>query len=240
MASTLAKTWPNLTPKNTYDLITGDFEQLWNSLSSIKGKISRGNFAFALLDMILVEFISRFCKVDTTGNMLRTFSDCLYDIDKRYFGNVKGWDGIRPNSEFTLPFKSQEGKELLCLLFDLIRNGEAHQYQQIIADLKDATLAIRISGANYGLNLGNVTSRGKHLEMEFSSLPQKILAFIDFRPEIMYLDLKRAVECSKMFDNATTFTHFSRNYDIPMDSIANAIGHNERIENALQGKDSYS
>lgn len=237
MASTLSGTWPNLPPKDIYDFIIGDFEQLWNSLSSVQGAISRGNFAFALLDMILVEFISRFCKFDTTGNMLSKLSDCLYNTDKRYFGKVAGWEGLKSNSEFTIPFKFQEGKEILCLLFDLIRNGEAHQYQQIVADLQDGVMLVRISGADFGLNLSKIGSRSGHLDVQISQNSGKTVVLIQFRPELLFLDLKKAVDCSQIFNQSTEFSHFSRQYkDISLESVRRAIGEWDRINNILQGK----
>ena len=104
MASTPSGMLLNLSPKKIYDLIIGDFEHLWNSLSSIGDTNYRGNFAFALLDMILVEFISRFCKFDATENMLSKFSDCLYSTDKRYFGEVAGPKGVHEWMVYTLSF----------------------------------------------------------------------------------------------------------------------------------------
>jgi hypothetical protein len=237
MASPTSAVWPNLAPKEIYNFITGDFEQFWNALSSISGSISRGNFAFALLDMILVEFISRFCKQDSTGVLLRNFSNCLYSIDKRYFGIVSGWNGLKSSNEFTIPFKSQEGKEILCLMFDSIRNGEAHQYQQIIAELQDSILLIRISGADYGLNLAGNISRSGHLDGQLSQNSEKKILLIQFRPEVMFLDLKRAVECSQLLNESTNYPHFSRKYqDITLESVQGAIGMLDRLNDISQGK----
>jgi hypothetical protein len=192
---------------------------------------------FALLDMILVEFISRFCKQDSTGGLLSKFSDCLYDVDKRYFGLVNGWKGLKQNSKFTIPFKNQQGKEILCLLFDLIRNGEAHQYQQIIAELQDGIMSIRISGADFGLNLSKISSRSGHLDVQHSTNSSNPILLIQFRPEVMYLDLKRAVDCSQIFGKSTQFLHFSRPYQgTTIESVQRAIGELDRINTILQGK----
>jgi hypothetical protein len=225
----------NLTPKKIYDIITGDFEQLWNSLSSKQSEIYKGNFTFALLDMIFIEFISRFCKSDVTGNKLNRFSNCLYNIDKRYFGELVGWEGIRSDREYTIPFKHKEGKEILCLLFELIRNGEAHYYQQIVADLQDGVIIIRISGANF--DLSRVSSRSGHLDVQGTIISEKNVILIQFRPEVLFLDLKKAVECSQIFDQCEDFSHFLRKYqDISIESVIHAIGESERINNILQGK----
>jgi hypothetical protein len=237
MKSIPVATPPNMTPKEIYGLITGDFESLWDSLSSTENSTYRGNFTFALLDMVLLEYISRACKQDQTGDLLRKFTVSLDSSDKRYFEVINGWPGLNPYGEYTIPYKTQEGKEVLSFLFDLIRNGQAHQYQQIIANLKDCSIAIRISGAEFGVKLNTVKSRSKHLDVWNSTNNRKPLVLIYFRPEVFYLDLKTAVKCSLIFDKVTSFNYLSRSYPtITRESFLKSIGMTEGISKALQGK----
>lgn len=237
MKSVSAATPLNMTPKEIYGLITGDFESLWDSLSSTENSTYRGNFTFALLDMVLLEYISRVCRQDKSGGLLRKFTDCLDSLDKRYFEVINRWHGLNPNAEYTIPYKTQEGKEVLSFLFDLIRNGQAHQYQQIIANLKDCSIGIRISGAEFGVKLNTVKARSKHLDVWNGTNNGKPLVLIDFRPEVFYLDLKRAVKCSIIFDIVTRFNYFSRSYPtITRESFLKSIGVTEGIYKALHGK----
>lgn len=237
MTSKSSATFPNMTLKDIYDNITGDFESLWNTLSSDKASKYRGNFTFALLDMILLEVISRVCKLDKSGNLLREFADCLYCSDKRYFGVINGWSGLKQNSDYTIPYKSQEGKEVLSFLFDLIRNGQAHQYQQIVVKLKDCSIVVTIYGAIFGVNLKTVNNRSKHLDVKFANNGENNLVLIDFRPEIFYLDLTKAVTCSKIFDKIKQFNYLSRSYPaITKDFFLDSIGFTEQLTKTLQGK----
>src|SRR5687768_2036614 len=70
------------------------------------------------------------------------------DFEGRYFTPIPGTCGLP--REFELPSDPAQGpkdRQLLGALFDLVRNGHAHQYQQIVVDLTDGKyLAVSLDG----------------------------------------------------------------------------------------------
>lgn len=96
---------------------------------------------FAKQATMLLEFAARLCKSDTTGNVLKNFSNELNKIDPNYFRVLPSScvkNVVKQNNQFVLPnIGNTTGKTLLWALFDLVSNGLAHQYQQIIVELKD-------------------------------------------------------------------------------------------------------
>jgi hypothetical protein len=160
-----------------------------------------GNFMFARQAMMLLEWAARVCRADTTGApaagrqtpaLLRLLSE-LARLDTRYFTQMPA---VFPNrtsdKEFTLPSRaSNPDLELLLLLFDLTRNGQAHQYQQINVDLADGKeLQVTLTGVEKGLLLGSITTRPtEHLSFDCfgtGSIALKV------RTDVLYLDIKCA------------------------------------------------
>jgi hypothetical protein len=64
---------PTLPANTIFRFIVGDFEAAWNALVARRGRHSGGgNFMFALLSMILLEFASRICAKDRTNTKLKS------------------------------------------------------------------------------------------------------------------------------------------------------------------------
>src|SRR5262245_25177378 len=126
---------PNMPVDAMYGAIVEDFELAWAALAEHGS--GGGNFMFARQAMVLVEWACRLCASDTTGDALRKLSEELHARDERYFTQLPG--ACRTPADFELPHSSTvaHDRTLLSLLFDLIRHGGAHQYQQITAELKD-------------------------------------------------------------------------------------------------------
>jgi len=121
-----------LSANQIFRYIVGDFQDAWNALTARPGKcIGGGNYMFALLAMILLEFASRVCTQDSTGKKLKDLTKALAHIDDRYFIPIPGTCEGPPISEFTLPGQRPQS-HLLGMMFDLIRNGKAHQYSSAI------------------------------------------------------------------------------------------------------------
>src|SRR6266487_995060 len=125
----------NLDRDKIYEFITRDFRGAWDSVAANPDQdIGRGNFMFAFQAMNLLEFGSRLCVDD--NKLLQDFSYELYQINQKYFTVLPGPCAL--TTEFDLPhIGNHMDDSLLCAIFDLIRNGVAHQYQQIIVDLAD-------------------------------------------------------------------------------------------------------
>ncbi len=203
---------PNLLPESIYQFIKGDFTSLWDSLALNKNPSNGGNFTFALLDMILLEFVARYCSADKSGKAITDFSSKLNEIEPKYFTEIPNFSASKTIKKLRLPSLNGNYNELIHLLFDLIRNGQAHHYQQIIADLNDTRLVITISGRVTvpnrleGLLLSEAKEynfRNEHLGLNHS----KDCTFISFRPEVFFLDITRATESSEILKRGFKFSH---------------------------------
>lgn len=149
----------NLEPAKVYRFLTQDFEDSWNSLSENQSALGRGNAMFAAQAMTFLEFTCRLCQADPTKRAISEFSRQLETTDQRYFLRIPGLSaGPR---DFDLPYigAGQSRDFLICALFDLIRNGLAHQYQQIVVHLRDGKdLGITLTGAAVGRSLTYIES----------------------------------------------------------------------------------
>lgn len=200
----------NRTAEEIYRFIVNDFRGAWNSISANSVQdIGRGNFMFARQAMNLLEFAGMLCKQDSDA--LRNFSDKLNEIEPRYFIKLP-----RPcvrensiNSDYHLPDIGSGCKDnLLSMLFDLVRHGLAHQYQQIIVKLNDSTeFFVSFTGADHIL-IDPVESplREQHL----LSLPSDSDIGLQVLPDVLFLDFDRAIQESNLLTRGLQFNHLSR------------------------------
>jgi len=160
---------PNMDTRDLYAAIVNDFESAWDAIARDPTATGGGNFMFARQAMTLLEWASRLCMEDASGTALRELGDVLRGREPRYFTRLPA--PCADCSEFSLPFdpSSPLQVQLLWALFDLVRHGGAHQYQQITAELQDGTY-FGVSAT--GVVLGEVPSytlkrakgdRAKHL-----------------------------------------------------------------------------
>ena len=114
----------------------GDFECAWNAMVKDKEATSGGNFPFACQGMMLLELACRLCAADESKEAIKDFSEQLHKRDRKYFTELPG--SCKKPSGFDLPSRGPKPEsELIAFIFDFIRNGQAHQSQQIIAELTD-------------------------------------------------------------------------------------------------------
>jgi hypothetical protein len=175
-----------------FRFIVGDFESAWAALAATKGRIARGNFMFALLAMILLEFACRVCEKDNTKKKLADLTQALTAIDRRYFTPLPG--RCAQTSEFTLP-GAYPDSNLLAMIFDLVRNGKAHQYQSAVLALSDGEVDLDLTGATMGRALTKPGRRRptKHLRFKVSASGDLSLYI---RTDQLFLDVKQAIENS--------------------------------------------
>ena len=122
---------------------------------------------------------------------------------------------VRNPGEFDLPHIGDQKTQLLSALFDLIRNGQGHQYESIAVDLTDnLMLYVAIAGANHGQTLESVKSLlggsgrpSKHLGI-MRDIDQEIHLLI--RPEILFLDFKAAIEEADLLSRNLKFSGLQR------------------------------
>ena len=193
--------------------LLGDFEAAWNSVAANSGSQNRGNFMFAMQSMILLEVTCRVCHADPNSDALAAVSAKLARRDPRYFTALPAACMKQPR-DFKLPHQgSDPSKELLSVLFDLVRNGHGHQYQQIRARLSDGTdFRISITGAEHGASLDRTLAHGRpneHLKL-FGSSGRDL--WIKFMPDVFFLDLRSSIEESQLLERGLVLKYLERQY----------------------------
>ena len=200
----------NLDPQKIYQYIVNDFKDAWNSLACNPSAIGRGNFMFALQATILLEFAARLCSTDKSEVALKDLSAELFRIESKYSTRLPG--ACVSTKDFTLPYKnSKDGDELLWVIFDLVRNGQAHQYQQIKVTLNDGVdFQIALTGAEIGrdLELVSKSPRPDH-HLGYLRDPQNDL-WLGVCPDLLFLDIDNAITTSKLLERGLKFDYLTR------------------------------
>lgn len=155
-----------------------------------------GNFLFALLSMILLEFACRTCQIRDSSERLRRFSSELEKADKKYFTPLPNMCG-NPK-DFKLPSinGNSDSSPVIAMLYDLIRNGNAHQYNSTILSLPDGQVDVAIIGAATGRSMyvEGLPHRAKHLGYLCETVEKgRMNLFIYFAPDEMFRHLKKAI-----------------------------------------------
>jgi hypothetical protein len=199
----------NLAPEEMYKFIVKDFNDVWDSVAKNKNeKIARGNFLFGMHSMILLEFICRLCSTDQSEKAIKDLSIALNKIQCKYFIEIP--KKCVPSLHFNLPtIGDSKNDNLLSILFDLIRNGLAHQYQQIIVDLNDDKhFYIKLTGSNFGSYLKSSRSQSiNHLAYRRDEEDDLELTVY---PNILFLDLTDAIDNSGVLKRNLQFGYLSR------------------------------
>ena len=94
-------------------------------------------------------------------------------------------------------------------MYDLIRNGLAHQYQQIIAHLHGGKFAIELTGPSFGQILEKSTEAKRKGNLNFYCDIDSDLTII-VRPDILFLDLENVISRINLVDKTPDFDHLTR------------------------------
>jgi hypothetical protein len=214
---------PNLDPQNIYELFRVDYESAWDALAATSRDQfpGRGNFMFARSAMGLLEFASRLCVSDGSGQALTDFSRELEMIEPRYFVQLPG--PSRLPKEFSLPTAGNLDCQLLTLLFDLIRNGQAHQGQQIMGKLSDGfTIGVSLSGVGDRTirELENAPRSKQHLRVDTGDARR---TWINLSPGLLYLDVRRAIDGARLLDRGLALKYLERSFDYDTQELREAL-----------------
>jgi hypothetical protein len=201
----------NLTPETLRYLSDQDFRDAWDAIAQNSRIHARGNFMFGREAVGILELASRVCGGDPTGQALKDLSAELERIEPRYFTPLPApaqWPG-----DFDLPSSPNNGpreNQLLAVIFDLVRHGQAHQRQQIMVETTDAkTFGVSLTGAGYGRTLTSRTSSGRPPE-HLSVLSEADDVFVVLCPEVLFLDLQGAINASRIFRRGLSFDYLKR------------------------------
>jgi hypothetical protein len=159
---------------------------------------------FALQAAILLEWASRLCGTDSTGKALSDFATELQKIDPKYFTELA--DRYRSPSDFTLPGVGPDPlKNLLGVVWDLIRNGQAHQYQDMIVNLTDGKQwVLWLQGVQHGWPLSKVAARRFSLEHLAYSIDSDGDLVLIVHPGAFFLDIRDAVNKANLLSRGLT------------------------------------
>lgn len=172
-----------------------DFESAWNSIAAaIPMPTGRGNFLFARQAMTLLEWSARLTTGGKRRTALRDLSITMKVLEPRYFTVLPGQ--CADNDDFILPYDHDRAgdrhAQLLWAMFDQIRNGGAHQYQQLIVELTNRRkFLVGLSGVQPRQPVGAVRRNKGHLGY-FKAKDGSI--GLQVNPVVLYLDVKEAIE----------------------------------------------
>lgn len=203
----------NLDPATLLEFIEGDFVSTWDALAQIENSMmNRGNFMFARQAMLYLEVACRLCRSDQSGVALQVLSRELQNRDTRYFTRLPGACYQPKQGQFTLP--SVDGNPecvLMSALFDVIRNGQAHQYQQIPVRLADGKeWNVGLTGATFGTQLADADSaenRGGHLKWVKSNDGDVV---VKVRTDILFLDIRSSINAADLAGRGLSLKYLSR------------------------------
>ncbi len=185
----------DLSPQTLLHFVIGDFETAWDAIAGVPDPASRGNFMFGQQAMVLLELACRLCKSDGTGAALDDFSRELKKRDPRYFWPLPGfvWAPRTP-VPFLLPCDSNgHYGHLLAAIFNLVRNGQAHQYQQMRAVLASGeSFLIILTGAKRGRFLRTVLANGRPSD-HLLHTDDGVDLWLKVRSDVLFLDIRDAV-----------------------------------------------
>jgi hypothetical protein len=211
---------PDLPPSEIVKFIIGDFEDAWDAVAGTPPKpqadgsngLSRGNFMFSRQATTLLEVACRLCFSDPSGAAIKDFTDEIERRDRRYFTPLPGtcWSPQNP-VEFHLPSRSTPPyADLLAALFDVIRNGQAHLYQQIRAQLSDSRdFAVCLTGAEHGLVLSRSLAGGRPAQhLRTRSIGGDLV--MDVRPDVLFLDIRDALRGANLLARGLNLIYLER------------------------------
>jgi hypothetical protein len=197
----------------------GDFESMWEVFAKNEDERPRCNFAFGLLAMTLLELVCHCCRQDKQA--LQEFTEALDARDRRYFWRLpKPFPGDTGYMKLPAVRGVPHKEQLLSALFDIVRNGQAHQYHQMFVELQDGGFGVGLTGAPKGALLTNAETpeaRRDHLSMEFD-LAEQVLA-LKLRPDVLFCDLRYAIRAAQLCDRNLSLAHFPSAYAVSLDEL---------------------
>lgn len=179
------------------EAIIKDFEVGWEGVGLVKKQDSNpdtvgwGNFHFALLAMLLLEVALR---VTEQTFQTKKLINNLQNKDPGYFETIKGVQLCLDN-----PLGKISQNSILAIIIDLVRNGHAHYYEAISADLEPpgrSFITIALSGPHEAPVLtGDILSnRIKHHLVLVSDSKESSRMLLNVRTDLLFLDIRDSIK----------------------------------------------
>jgi hypothetical protein len=132
----------------------------------------------------------------------QNFSTKLFEIEPRY-GIALAYKKRPSANEFIIPCSQNTSGTLLALMFDVIRNGHAHEYETKPVNLNcGGTLEIGLTGAdkNYCLHPPTAGERESTHLVQYKDSTEDCL-ILKVRSDILFLDFWKALKESGLYQN---------------------------------------
>jgi hypothetical protein len=221
--------WP-VPAKILLQYIQGDFEKLWDAAINFDGgKGAGGNYHFAFLSILFLEWICRVGKIK--NGILQVFAGELNKIDPRYFMKLsKRTASISGEFKIPKPLLSGNGTFLIDMIYLQMRNGHSHVYHQNVAALRDeAVFGFGIQMLPHSIKEFEILDRSSVSHLNPYLQDNQIT--VTFSPALFYLDLKKAAEKAKVVEVETIL-------EIPKVTILSDVNLETMVE-ILKGKRTF-
>jgi len=225
-ATSAASTYDGYLPaEQVFSMLEEDFLSAWSGLAELppdRGE-GGGNFVFGQLAMVGLELACRVAHADPAGHVLHRFSEGLRDMDPRYLTRLPG--EVRVPKDFGLPTLPglPAAETLLALLFDLIRNGQAHQYHQIPARLADNRLLfLALGGVTKGQPYGETAPARRAQHLACTRLPQTGNLQLVVLPDVLFRDIHHASHA--VLSHGLKPQWFARDYPFDSNALSADLG----------------
>lgn len=220
----------NLSSQTLYRFLRDDFAAAWDSMAVAEAGAG-GNFLFFRQALAMLELTCRVCAV---GGRLDAFAEHLAREDPRYFTQLPAT--ARTPKEFSLPSSPLNGasdSQLIAFIYDLGRNGLAHQNQQILARISaNSTFGFSVTGVGSKTldKAAEANSRGSRRHLSTWHGKEENV-WIVVRPEILFLHIDRAVGRAGVFSGGHDHEYLDRRIEASGSDLLEALrrgGHEER------------
>lgn len=209
----------NLEAATLARMARADFEAAWDALVERRPAdpdFGGGNFMFSLMAMVYLELICRTVAADASGMVMRHFSERLAEIEPRYLTKLPGVVAVPTGVKLPTRPGVPVDRTLLAMLFDLIRNGQAHLYQQISValaaeDRETDLLTIALGGTTGRPTIAEtraaLTRPADHLLLERTPKQHLRLTVL---PDVLFTDFDVAARRSSVFSLGLVPSYFQR------------------------------
>ena len=218
----------DLPPMEIRSAFVNDFRTAWNAVARTRTAPGRGNFMFALAAATYLEWAATLATQDTT--IARAFADGLDHVEPRYFSELPV--ARREKVPTWFPRRNgSTGDPILWAVFDLVRNGLGHKYQQSDAELSDGSrLRIQLTGAEHpayprSRPFLNKRKRLDHMNAIAIAPRGQTPTFIVLRvhPDVLFADIDDAVDAASGL-LALPPIGWTKKYATTHESLAVALG----------------
>jgi hypothetical protein len=210
--------------RQLFNFLCADFEKAWDAMamSEIAPDVG-GNLLFVRQAMLLVELASQVASEDPAT--FERFSSELQALEPVLFKRIPHKPKRTHRKVPRIASPGDPSGELIALLFDLVRNGQAHYGIQLHARLTDGHLfGVSVSGVRKGRTLDTLRPGGGraigHLAVNHQRDGDYVLWLC---PGTLYLDVRDASERAGVWSLDADLSAWTRNWPLSTGDLEAAL-----------------